>query len=92
MYLARLVFKAKTKMLDIKINYKRKYKNGLLYPFCSEYEETFDHIFKCTTGLRIPEQLKDFILQPFSMGPSEKLLEKLGYVLRKYSKYRQEVM
>ena len=27
-HLARLGFKAKTRMLDIKINYKRKYKNG----------------------------------------------------------------
>ena len=31
--LARLVFKAKTRMLDIKINYKRKCKNGLHCPF-----------------------------------------------------------
>ena len=44
-HLARLVFEAKTRMLDIKINYKRKYKNGLHCPFCSEYDETFEHIF-----------------------------------------------
>ena len=29
----------------------------------------------------IPKQLKDFTLQSFSMGPSEKRLEKLGYFL-----------
>ena len=28
-HLERLVFKAKTRMLDVKVNYKRKYKNGL---------------------------------------------------------------
>ena len=28
-HLARLVFKAKTRTLDIRVNYKRKYKNGL---------------------------------------------------------------
>ena len=74
-HLARLVFKAKTRMLDIKINYKRKYKNGLHCPFCSEYDETFEHIFKCNAGLRVPKQLKDFTLQSSSMVPSEKLLK-----------------
>ena len=68
-HLVRLVFKAKTRMLDIKINYKRKFKNDLHCPFCPEYDETFDHIFRCTVGLRIPQQLKDFTLQSFSMGP-----------------------
>ena len=43
-HLARLVFKAKTRMLDIKINYKRKYKNCLHCPLCSDYGETFEHI------------------------------------------------
>ena len=51
-HLARLAFKAKSRMLDIKINYKRKYKNGLHCPFCSEYDETFEHIFKCNAGLK----------------------------------------
>ena len=87
-HLARLVFKAKTRMLDIKINYKRKYKNCLHRPFCSEYDETFEHIFKCNLGLRVPKQLKDFTLQSFPMAPSEKLLKKLGYFLDKYNKYR----
>ena len=85
-HLARLVFKAKTRMLDIKINYKRKYKNCLHCPFCSEYDETFEHIFKCNAGLRVPKQLKDFTLQSFSMASSEKLLKKLGYFLDKYNK------
>ena len=91
-HLARLVFKAKTRMLDIKINYKRKYKNGLHCPFCFEYDETFEHIFKCNAGLSVPKQLKDFTLQFFSKEPSEKLLKKLGYFLDKYNKYRQEVI
>ena len=52
-HLARLVFKAKTRMLDIKINYKRKYKNGLHCPFRCEYDETFEHIFKCNARLQL---------------------------------------
>ena len=79
-------------LLDIKINYKRKYKNCLHCPFCSDHDETFEHTFKCNAGLRIPKQLKDFMLQSFSMAPSEKLLKKLGYFLDKYNKYRQEVV
>ena len=69
-HLARSVFKAKTRTLDIRVNYKRKYKNGLHCPFCSEYDERFEHIFKCNAGLRVPKQLKDFTLQSFSMVPS----------------------
>ena len=81
-------------MLDIKINNKRKYKNGLRCPFCSEYDETFEHIVKCNAELRVPKykQLKDFTSESFSMAPSEKLLKKLGYFLDKYNKYRQEVI
>ena len=84
--------KAKTRMLDIKINYKRKCKNSLHCPFCSEYDETFESIFKCTAGLRIPKQQKDFTLQSVSMMLSGKFLEKLGYFLGKYNKYRQVVI
>ena len=69
-HLARLVFKAKTRTLDIRVNYKRKYKTDLRCPFCSEYDERFEHIFKCNAGLRVPKQLKDFTLQSFSMAPS----------------------
>ena len=78
-HLARLVFKAKTRRLDIRINYKRKYKNGLHCPFCSAYDETFEHIFKCNAGLRVPKQLKDFPSQSFSMVPScRKASHKVG--------------
>ena len=58
-HLARLVFKAKTRMLDIKINYTRKKYKCLHCPFCSACDETFEHIFKCNAGLRVPKQLKD---------------------------------
>ena len=92
-HLARLVFKAKIRTLDIRVNYKRKYKNGLHCPFCSEYDERFEHIFKCNAGLRVPKQLKDFTLQSFSMAPSCREASKnLGYFLDKYNKYRQEVI
>ena len=92
-HLARSVFKAKTRTLDIRVNYKRKYKNGLLCPFCSEYDERFEHTFKCSAGLRVPKQLKHFTLQSFSMAPScREASKKIGYFLYKHNKYRQEVI
>ena len=32
--LARIVFKARVRMFDIKVNYKNKYSNDLSFPFC----------------------------------------------------------
>ena len=49
--IAEVIFKARTRMFDIKANYKRKYKFSLDCPFCKYYDETFDHIFKCNSGL-----------------------------------------
>ena len=49
--IARVIFKARTRMFDMKANYKRKYKFNLDCPFCKYYNETFDHILKCNTGL-----------------------------------------
>ena len=52
--LARLVFKAKTRMFDIKSNYKRKYRSVLTCPFCMVQDETFDHLFACPHGIAVP--------------------------------------
>ena len=38
-------------MFDVKVNYKRKYKFNLDCPFRKYYDETFDDIFKCNSGL-----------------------------------------
>ena len=48
--IAKVIFKARTRMFDIQVNYKRKYKFTLDCPF-PKYYETFDHIFKCNSGL-----------------------------------------
>ena len=49
--IARVIFKARTRIFDIKVNYEGKYKFNLDCPFCKYYDETFDHIFKCNSGL-----------------------------------------
>ena len=49
--IARVIFKARTRVFDIKFNYKRKYKFNLDCPFYEYYDETFDHIFNCNSGI-----------------------------------------
>ena len=56
--LARLVFKAKTRMFDIKSNYKRKYRSVLTCPFCMVQDETFDYLFACPHGIVVPNILQ----------------------------------
>ena len=92
-HLARLVFKAKTRTLDIRINYKRKCKNGLHCPFCSEYDERFEHIFNAMQDSEYLNSWRISHYSPFQWRRhAEKLLKKLGYFLDKYNKYRQEVI
>ena len=49
--LARIVFKARVRMFDIKVNYKNKYSSDLSCLFCKMETETFDHLFECISGL-----------------------------------------
>ena len=43
--LARVIFKARTRMFDIKINFKKKYRLSICCPFCKRKDETFGHLF-----------------------------------------------
>ena len=54
---AGVVFRAKTRKLDIKTNYKNKYSENLKCPFCCVLDESFDHIFTCRFGITIPKKL-----------------------------------
>ena len=51
--LAKVVFRAKTRMLDIKTNYKSKYYENLKCPFCCVLDESFGHLFTCRFGIRV---------------------------------------
>ena len=42
---ARVILKARLRMLDLKVNFKTKYGHNLNCPFCSAEPEEFDHIF-----------------------------------------------
>ena len=44
---ARRAFEVRLCMLDIKMNFKNKYKSDLTCNICKEDEETLEHIFQC---------------------------------------------
>ena len=48
---ARVIFRAKVRILDLKINFKKKHAQDLLCPFCRLDQETFEHVFSCNVGL-----------------------------------------
>ena len=85
--LARVVFRAKTRMLDIKTNYKNKYYENLKCHFCCVLDESFDHIFTCRFGIRVPKKTEHFRLQSFGSEVSLPVLEKIGQFLKRYLKY-----
>ena len=86
---AKLVFTAKTGMLDIKVNFKNKYANVLKCPLCLGSSETFSHIFMCQPGLWFPKVLRGFTLEsPTSVST----LKKLGKFLEKYLDVRKLLM
>ena len=63
--LARIVFKARVRMFDIKVNYKNKYSTDLSCPFCKMETETFDHLFECISGLCCPSNLRSIQFSNF---------------------------
>ena len=86
--LAKVVFRAKTRMLDIKTNYKNKYYENLKYPFCCVLDKSFGHMFTCRFGIRVSKEIRHFRLQSFGSEVSLWILEKIGQFLKRYLKYR----
>ena len=90
--IARVILKARTRMLDIKVSYKRKYKFSGDCPFCKYYDETFDHIFKCNSGLFRSRSLYATELVGFCSESSIPKVRKIGIFLEKYSRHREEML
>ena len=90
--IARVIFKARTRMFDIKVHYKRKYKFNVDCPFSKYYDETFDHIFKFNSGLFRSRCLYATELVGFCSESSIPKVRKIGIFFEKYSKYREEML
>ena len=74
----RVLFKAKLRMFDLKTNFKRKY---TFYgcPFCTAEPETFEYLFKCTSGLHCPQSLMDVTLQNLAKTNDSDELKQMGF-------------
>ena len=68
--LARVIFKARTRMFDIKVNFKEKYHLNFLCPFYKREDETFDHLFACNSGVFCPTGIHSTHLTSFSSEKS----------------------
>ena len=90
--LARIVFKARVRMFDIKVNYKNKYSTDLSCPFCKMETETFDHLFECISGLYCPSNLRSIQFSNFCNEASVKNVRRIAKFLLKYSKYREDIL
>ena len=82
--LARFVFKAKTRMFDIKSNYNRKYRSVLTCPFRMVQDETFDHLFACPHGKVVPNILQGVAFNSF-FSTDCYFIESLGKFLQRDS-------
>ena len=47
---ARMVFRARVGVYDIKDTFKGKYDGDLNCPFCRQLHKNFEHIFQCNSG------------------------------------------
>ena len=80
-------------MFDVKTNFKTKYQGILHCPFCKINEESSEHIFVCPDGLIC--KFNDDISVHLDRLTSLKdigSLQRLGWYLLKYEKYRELVV
>ena len=77
----RFIFRAKVGILDLKINFKKKYAQDLLYPVCRRDQETFEHVFSCNVGLCCDNSLKGMSLTSLSNEASIQSLRSVAQFL-----------
>ena len=64
--IARVLMKARLRMFEVKVNFKKKYNYKLNCPFCTDETETFDHIFQCPDGVLCPQPIRCMTLEKLS--------------------------
>ena len=78
-------------MIDLKVNFKKRYGMDLRCPFCNDWDETLEHIFVCDSGLNFPKILQNVNMACISGDFSHKKAKSLGKFLDKYFLYREEL-
>ena len=57
---ARIIFRTRCRIIDLKVSFKKKYEMDLRCPFCNVWDETLEHIFVCYSELNFPKILQNF--------------------------------
>ena len=78
---ARVIFRAEVRILDLKINFKKKSAQDLLCPFCRHDQETFEHVFSCSVGLWCNNYLKGMSLTSLSNEASIQSLRNIAQLI-----------
>ena len=78
-------------MIDMKVNFKKKYEMDLRCPFCDVWDEALEQILVCDSGLNFPKILQNFNMACISGDFSNKKAKSLGKLLDKYFIYREEL-
>ena len=86
---ARSVFKAHLNMYEIKANSKKMYDSDISCPFCKIDDETFEHIFLCSSDVLCKNSLKENNLLKLSHFSCLRYLKDTGEFLLRYKKYRE---
>ena len=79
-------------MLDLKVNFKKKYDHNLNCPFCSAEPEEFDHIFMCPADIYAPKSIQSIKVEMLGTISDIKLLSSIGKCLLRYEKCREIVL
>ena len=88
--IALAIFKARTRMFDVKANFKTKYQGLLHCSFCKIDEESLEHIFVCPGGLicKFNYNVSGHLYNLISLKDIGSL-QRLGWYLLNFDKYRQ---
>ena len=89
---ARVILRAMLRMLDLKVNFKKKYYHNLNCPFCSAEPEGFDHIFMCPAGIYAPKSIRSIKVEMLGTISDIKLLPSIEKCLLRYEKCREIVL
>ena len=87
--IARMVFRARVSIYDIKENFKQKYDGKLSCPFCGQSPEQFEDIFKCNSGILCKKSLKGTTLYEFVTMKDMQKTKEIGRFLVTYQKHRE---
>ena len=89
---AQMIFEAKLKMFEKKMNFIGLYPSNLLCPFCNVVNENFSHIFNCKFEPVCPTSVRDVTLEHLHNITDLQRLKCVGTFLVKYERMRSILM